>query len=200
MAKVSLHDLRNSWQIRILAISFVVLSLCEAVLIIDILTEFFDFEFDFFFEYHGTIETLAVTALGLTLFVMAFDFWRLIRENSQFRSILGVASGEFLYILGGKFNDWKLSASEREIALLLIKGLSIQEIADIRVTKPGTIKSQCSAIYRKSEVKGRNELVAYFVEDLLAGDSLTDGADFAPPPTPPTPPIDRVDPAPVTSS
>ncbi|MBL6931850.1 MAG: helix-turn-helix transcriptional regulator [Rhodospirillales bacterium] len=192
MAKSSLHDLRNSWQIRILGISFVILSLCEVVLILDVSTEFLGFEFDFYHKFHGLIETTAVTALGITLVVIGVDFLRLIRENSQFRSVVGIASGEFLYILGGKFNDWKLSSSEREIALLLIKGLSIQEIADIRVTRPGTIKSQCSAVYRKAEVKGRNELVAYFVEDLLAGDSLTDGAGMMPPSSqsPPTPPID----------
>ena len=65
--------------------------------------------------------------------------------------------------------------------MLLIKGLSIQEIADIRETKTGTIKSQCSAIYRKAEVKGRNELVAYFVEDLLSGESLSDIMNALPP-------------------
>ncbi len=200
MSKASLHDFRNSWKIRILSVSFVVLSACEVVLILDVMTEFLDFDFEFFTEHHGTIESFAVAALGVTLIVMAVDFWRLIKENAQFRAILGVASGEFLYILGGKFTDWKLSASEREIALLLIKGLSIQEIADIRVTKPGTIKSQCSAIYRKAEVKGRNELVAYFVEDLLAGESLTIELDNSQPPSPPAQPINQSSPSPAVSN
>ena len=181
MANSSLHDFRNSWQIRILGLSFVILSLCEIILILDIMTEFLGFEFDLFSNYHGTIEAVAVISLGITLFVIGFDFLRLLKENNEFRSIVGIASGEFLFILGGKFKDWQLSASEKEIALLLIKGLSIQEIAEIRVTKPGTIKSQCSSIYRKSNVKGRNELVAYFVEDLLAGDLLTDSSNISSP-------------------
>lgn len=70
------------------------------------------------------------------------------------------------------FDMWKFSPSEREVALLLIKGMSTQEIADIRDTKIGTVKSQTSAIYQKAGVKGRNELVAYFVEDLLAGERM----------------------------
>ena len=56
--------------------------------------------------------------------------------------------------------------------MLLIKGLSTQEISGIRDTRPGTVKSQSSAIYQKADVAGRNELVAYFVEDLLAGESM----------------------------
>jgi DNA-binding CsgD family transcriptional regulator len=174
MSTVSLHELRNSWQIRILAASFIVLYICEGVLIMDILTEYLSYEFQLFSENHALIEAIAVVFLGIALFVVGFNFMRLLKENNQFRSVLGVATGEFLYILGAKFTDWNLSVSEREIALLLIKGLSIHEIADIRTTKTGTIKSQCSSVYRKAEVKGRNELVAYFVEDLLSGDSLAE--------------------------
>ncbi|NQU58752.1 MAG: helix-turn-helix transcriptional regulator [Rhodospirillales bacterium] len=174
MASTSLHKYRNTWRIKFLGVSLIVLAACETLLIVDVVSEYFKYEIEFYEKYHSIIEAAAVMFLGLTLIVIATDFWRLIVENRQFRSLLGIASGEFLFILGGKFTDWKLSSSEREVALLLIKGLSIQEIADIRETKTGTIKSQCSAIYRKAEVKGRNELVAYFVEDLLAGESLSD--------------------------
>jgi len=182
MAGSSLHTFRNPWRIKFLGASLIVLAVCEFLLIVDVVSEYFNFEIDLYLEYHGLIEALAVFFLGLTLFVIGADFWRLIIENRQFRSLINIASGEFLFILGGKFSDWKLSVSEREVALLLIKGLSIQEIADIRETKTGTIKSQCSAIYRKAEVKGRNELVAYFVEDLLAGQSLGDILKVLPPP------------------
>lgn len=174
MAGESLHDFRNSWRIKFLAASMVILGISESLLIIDVVTEFLNVNFEFYNEHHGTIEATAVFFLGLTIIVIGADLWRLIAENGQFRSLLGIASGELLFILGGKFTDWKLSSSEREVALLLIKGLSIQEIADIRETKSGTVKSQCSAIYRKADVKGRNELVAYFVEDLLSGQSLSE--------------------------
>jgi DNA-binding CsgD family transcriptional regulator len=181
MASTSLHKFRNSWRIKFLGGSLIVLLVCEILLILDVVSESLDFDVDIYDQYHGTIEASAVFFLGLTLIVIGADFWRLIIENRQFRSLLGIASGEFLFILGGKFTDWKLSTSEREVALLLIKGLSIQEIADIRETKTGTIKSQCSAIYRKAEVKGRNELVAYFVEDLLSGESLSEIMKALPP-------------------
>ena len=80
-----------------------------------------------------------------------------------------VASGELLSVIFTHFEKWGLSPSEVEIALLLIKGFSAAEIAALRETRPGTVKSQSSAIYQKADVRGRNELVAYFVEDLLAG-------------------------------
>ena len=55
-------------------------------------------------------------------------------------------------------------------ALLLIKGLSLAEIAALRETREGTIKAQSNAIYRKAEVAGRAQLVSLFIEDLMADD------------------------------
>jgi len=60
----------------------------------------------------------------------------------------------------------------KKVALLLIKRLSTEEITAVRETKLGTIKSQSNAIYRKAELKSRNKLSTYFIEDLLAGDQL----------------------------
>lgn len=63
--------------------------------------------------------------------------------------------------------EWGLSKAEKEIALLLLKGLSNREIADIRNTSEHTIKQQSSAIYKKSGTGTRAELSAFFLEDLL---------------------------------
>jgi len=45
---------------------------------------------------------------------------------------------------------------------LAIKGLSIAEIAAVRQTRDGTIKAQCTAIYRKAGVTGRPQLISLF--------------------------------------
>jgi len=63
--------------------------------------------------------------------------------------------------------EWGLSNAEKEIALLLLKGLTNREIADIRDTSEHTIKQQSSAIYKKSGTGTRAELSAFFLEDLL---------------------------------
>ena len=63
--------------------------------------------------------------------------------------------------------EWKLSESEKEIALLLIKGISTRDISEIRGTAQKTIRVQSTSIYKKSSLGNRNELSAFFLEDLL---------------------------------
>lgn len=62
---------------------------------------------------------------------------------------------------------WELSPAEQEVALLLLKGLSHKEIADIRGTGEATVRQQSTAIYRKAGLGGRHDLAAFFLEDLL---------------------------------
>jgi DNA-binding CsgD family transcriptional regulator len=63
---------------------------------------------------------------------------------------------------------WGLTEAEKEIATLLLKGLSLKEIADTRQTSEGTVRQQTVALYSKSGLAGRAELAAYFLEDLFA--------------------------------
>ena len=63
--------------------------------------------------------------------------------------------------------QWQLSHSEREVAFLLLKGLSFKEIAEIRNTSEKTARTQSTAIYSKAGLAGRSELAAFFLEDLL---------------------------------
>lgn len=66
-----------------------------------------------------------------------------------------------------QFKEWDLSNSEREIASLLLKGLSLREIANIRNTTEKTVRGQAAMIYQKSGLNGRAELSAFFLEDLF---------------------------------
>jgi len=66
-----------------------------------------------------------------------------------------------------QFERWSLSAAEKEVALLLLKGLAHKEIADVRDTSERTVRQQSLAIYRKAGLSGRAELAAFFLEDLL---------------------------------
>lgn len=66
-----------------------------------------------------------------------------------------------------QFALWKLSPAEQEIALLLLKGLSLQEVADVRGTSERTVRQQAAAVYQKAAVANRAELSAWFLEDLL---------------------------------
>ncbi len=63
---------------------------------------------------------------------------------------------------------WNLTAAEKEVTYLLLKGLSLKEIADIRSTSERTSRQQSLTIYQKSGLAGRAELSAFFLEDLLS--------------------------------
>ncbi len=66
-----------------------------------------------------------------------------------------------------QLNQWSLSPSEKDVAMLLIKGLGIREIAELRKVKDKTIRTQASSIYKKSNLANRSELAAFFLDDLL---------------------------------
>lgn len=67
-----------------------------------------------------------------------------------------------------QFARWNLTEAEREVALLLLKGLSSREIAAVRAVSERTIHEQARAIYAKAGLTGRAALSAFFLEDLLA--------------------------------
>jgi DNA-binding NarL/FixJ family response regulator len=75
---------------------------------------------------------------------------------------------EYFETIQWQFKEWLLSPSEAQIALLMLKGLSIKEIAKARSTHDRTVRKQASAIYEKSNLAGRHELSAWFIEDMLS--------------------------------
>ena len=66
-----------------------------------------------------------------------------------------------------QFEEWQLTQAEREVALLMLKGFSHREIAELRSTTEATIRHQARAVYQKSHLTGRSAFSAYFLEDLL---------------------------------
>lgn len=66
-----------------------------------------------------------------------------------------------------QLNKWGLTAAEKEVAFLLLKGLSLKEIASARETTEKTARVQSMAIYAKAGLSSRSELSAFFLEDLF---------------------------------
>jgi DNA-binding CsgD family transcriptional regulator len=66
-----------------------------------------------------------------------------------------------------QLSKWNLTIAEKEVAFLLLKGLSLKEIAEVRNTTEKTARVQSMAIYAKAGISGRSELSAFFLEDLL---------------------------------
>jgi DNA-binding CsgD family transcriptional regulator len=67
-----------------------------------------------------------------------------------------------------QFGRWNLTDAEREVALLLLKGLSTKEIAAVRAGSERTVREHARAVYAKAGLTGRAALSAFFLEDLLA--------------------------------
>lgn len=122
---------------------------------------------------HDGMELVAVAALIVGIALTTLEIRRVGNRQRRVEAQLKIASGAFLELLNEHFDGWALTPSERDVALLAIKGLSIAEIAEIRHTKvrhtkEGTIKAQCNAIYSKAGVSGRQQLLSLFIEELMA--------------------------------
>jgi DNA-binding CsgD family transcriptional regulator len=86
------------------------------------------------------------------------------RWRSESRTLLN-GLGE---AIDAQFTRWSLTDAEREVALLLLKGLSTKEIAAVRAGSERTVREHARAIYAKAGLTGRAALSAFFLEDLLA--------------------------------
>jgi DNA-binding CsgD family transcriptional regulator len=70
-----------------------------------------------------------------------------------------------------QFDRWGFTEDERQISMLLLDGLSLQDIAHLLGTNVRTARQQAVGVYAKAGVAGRAELAAFFLSDLfyLAG-------------------------------
>ncbi len=66
-----------------------------------------------------------------------------------------------------QMDRWTFTPSEKDVAFLMIKGLSTKEIAAVRGRSEQTVRSQAASIYSKAGVSSRTQLAAWFLEDLL---------------------------------
>lgn len=73
-----------------------------------------------------------------------------------------------------QFQAWDLTAAEREVGLLILKGLSHREIAALRATTEATVRQQAQSIYRKAKLPGKTAFSAFFLEDLFAPEEAID--------------------------
>lgn len=105
--------------------------------------------------------------LSLKMQSMQMESLKLREDNKKYKEaseklLKGIGS-----IIDDQFDKWELTKSEKEVALLLLKGLSHKEISEIRATSEKTIRHQSSQVYQKSNLEGRAQLSAFFLEDLL---------------------------------
>jgi DNA-binding NarL/FixJ family response regulator len=144
---------------------------------------------DVFYDYregaslNHVLMELSIAIISFALIAgLTVGIWRQTRSNNRLKvelesysetnkqalsPALASARHELALVLKDQFESWKLTQTERQVAMLLLKGLSFKEIASVRNTMEKTVRQQASAIYKKSNVSGRHAFSAWFIEDLL---------------------------------
>ena len=140
--------------------------------------------FDLFYDYshgasvpHLVFDQVLVLVLAIVIGIMIpginrelFKFASKADEYKLYKE--KIRSSVYSYI-ESMFEKWALSKTEREIALLILKGLSFKDIAELRTCSEVTIRQQAGNIYKKSGLKNKSEFFSFFIDDFLP-DSITE--------------------------
>lgn len=116
---------------------------------------------------HTVAEAFVTAVLVVSLIFTFRELRATVHRIRRVESSLDMASGAFQKLLHEKFQDWILTQAEADVAILTLKGFSIEEIAELRKTATGTIRVQLSKIYTKSGASSRVQFVSMFIEDLI---------------------------------
>lgn len=130
------------------------------------------------------LSRFALSAMMLAIFI--YEFFAQRRALRDLRGQLTKARGrlgeldsrsqqiasQYRAVMQKQFDAWQLTASEQDVVIGLLKGLSFREIAELRQTREKTVRQQASSVYRKAGVTSRNELAAWFFEDMLEPPSI----------------------------
>ena len=145
-------------------------------------------------SFHVVFETLMIAGALVMATTLWLGWWRSAHSALALRESLATQSAErdawkasaqaALEGLGKaideQFATWRLTPTEREVALMLLKGYEHKQIAALTGRSERTVRQHAGVVYEKSGLSGRAELAAYFLHDLMlpAGGN----AGLAPPP------------------
>ena len=150
-----------------LVVLIVVQGLCTLVFVGDVARDMLPQGWSSLADPANFSEMAATTGLILGILFEVAVLWRLLGQQARMQQSLSVASGALADVMAGYFRGWGLTPAEQDVAAFTIKGYSIAEIAELRGSAEGTIKTHLNAIYRKSGMAGRSQLVSVLVEDLF---------------------------------
>lgn len=142
---------------------------CAAFFLVDAVRDLTEAEVGSLFDPHRTVEIIAACSLIVGMWFALRLLLQSLRRQAHLERNLSVAAGALHDVIERYFDDWGLTPAERDVAAFTLKGLSIAEVAALRGSAEGTVKAHLNAIYRKSGVSGRAQLVSLLIEDLMAG-------------------------------
>ena len=138
--------------------------ICAAVFFSSVLSDAWE---DLGFDWHQLSAFLAIIALVAGIVFEAYYLVVLLQRKANLERSVGMASSALQAVIESHFSEWRLTASEHDVATLMVKGLSIAEIAKIRGSAEGTIKAHLNNIYRKSNTRNRAEVLSSIMDAML---------------------------------
>lgn len=116
---------------------------------------------------HSLLEAIVAAALVIGTAFGALQMRQILIRIRQAETAMSIASGALFELIQARFQDWRLTPSEAEVAMFTLKGLDIADIAQVRGAAQGTVRAQMTKVYAKAKVSGRGQLTSLFIEDLL---------------------------------
>ena len=142
---------------------------CAVFFFGDVAADYREMGFGVATEWHLVMELLATVSLCAAIVVEVRYVVRLLRRKAHLERSVSVAAAAMQDIIDAHFETWGLTPAEADVATFLVKGMSIAEIAGLRDSAEGTVKSHLNSIYRKSGTRGRGELLSLILDGLLDG-------------------------------
>ena len=132
-------------------------------------------------SFHVIFETLMIAGALVMATTLWLGWWRSAHSAASLRESLEAQRAErdawkasaqtALDGLGraidAQFRTWHLTPTEREVALMLLKGYGHKEIAALTGRSERTVRQHAGVVYDKAGISGRAELAAYFLHDLM---------------------------------
>jgi DNA-binding NarL/FixJ family response regulator len=153
--------------------------LCAAVFLWDVTEDGIAAMVSGLLDMHLNVEAAAVLAMIAGIVFEARVLMRLLQRKAHLERQVSLAARAFHDVIEERFTAWALTTAERDVAHFTVKGLSITDIAGLRGSAEGTVKSQLNAIYRKAGVGNRGELLSLLIEEIMDHDSAMDDAGQA---------------------
>ena len=126
---------------------------------------------------HTIFEFIAVVGLLFGSISMWQTLQHNIQMNAKAAETIEIQKGHFDEIAQSRFHSWMFTNSEMDVAKLILRGLSLKEIAAARSVSVGTVKAQTNAILKKSGAENRAAFLGLFIDEFLDD---TIGTDVTP--------------------
>ena len=118
-------------------------------------------------RFYLSIEALATLSICAAIIFEIKYILELLQRKAHLERSVSVASAAMNDVILAHFQSWDLTPSETDVVNFSAKGLGIAEIAQMRGSAEGTIKSHLNSIYRKSGAHNRGEVLSLIIDSLM---------------------------------